>query len=390
MVGAAGAISRPLGTSPWPYLQDGVPNGNSKLRWQGQIHPRVQVLLHDITSHVVVRKAPAVATGASEDEKQLAIALGQVGALPQTPSVFQGWTIDNKSMAAIAELAARSKQDWTSIHSELDKVQAKVNDEVISKELDVLEDLMPYRAGVFAEAMLQAGAILPYFQGLAGFTAASHPQTTELCLIAHMVAKFMAMHFKKIYDRPRPSELRPALLPPIEVPGHAAFPSGHATEAHLLAHILTAALPDMHPSVPLLVPMAHRIAINREVMGVHYRSDSEAGEVLADATFQLVMTIAGWTSKKDKGEVGKRWRVARAEPDSGNVTTILGRTLRAARNEWSPAPDGAGLAAKAGNQGKQGRRGWAYEAPAQTNTGSEATTDKKQHKGRRTIRRTRP
>lgn len=328
--------------------------------------PRVQLLPPRLIDLVVPRKPPQANAGASDAEKALAIALAQLNELPQAPSTFQGWTIDNKSMAAIAELAARSKDDWTSIQKELDAVQTKVTDDVIHKELDVLEDLMPYRAGLAAEAMIQAGAILPYFQGIAGFTAASHPQTTELCLIAHMVAKFMVMHFKKIYDRPRPSELRPLLLPPIEVPGHAAFPSGHATESHLLAHFLTAALPDAHAAVPLLVPLAHRIAINREVMGVHYRSDSEAGEVLADATFRLVMKITGWTRTSPAGTVGERWRVARAEPGNEAAETIVDRTLRAARNEWSPPKQGAAAGSGSANGTDTKRRGWAYSGSVAT------------------------
>jgi hypothetical protein len=38
----------------------------------------------------------------------------------------------------------------------------------------------------------------------------------------------------------------------------------------------------------LLNRLAERIARNREVLGVHYRSDSEAGRQLAQATFDVL------------------------------------------------------------------------------------------------------
>ena len=77
----------------------------------------------------------------------------------------------------------------------------------------------------------------------------------------------------------------------------AAFPSGHATESHLIARLLGIVLPDKHPARPLLLPLAHRIAINREVMGLHYRSDSEAGELLAEMTLKDALSFAGWKAE---------------------------------------------------------------------------------------------
>src|SRR5438067_10068728 len=55
---------------------------------------------------------------------------------------------------------------------------------IAQRELNMLVDLMEYRDGVMSEATAQATGIIAYFQGLAGFTDASHPQTTDLCIIA--------------------------------------------------------------------------------------------------------------------------------------------------------------------------------------------------------------
>src|SRR5260370_34440656 len=63
----------------------------------------------------------------------------------------------------------------------------------------------------------------------------AYPATTKVLSIASLVGTFVAMYFKNVYSRPRPAELCPALLPPIEIPGHASFPSGHSIQAHLMA-----------------------------------------------------------------------------------------------------------------------------------------------------------
>ena len=147
--------------------------------------------------------------------------------------------------------------------------------------------------------------MIGYFQGIAPFTYLSHPNTYCLAHIAVTVAQFLAFHFKAKFDRPRPSQLHPGLVPPVDVPQHAAYPSAHATEAWLLAHCLNAAmqtqgnLPLMevtHPDVVgvaskkrnALFDMAARIARNREVLGVHYPSDSEAGKRLAWKAFPVL------------------------------------------------------------------------------------------------------
>jgi hypothetical protein len=109
------------------------------------------------------------------------------------------------------------------------------------------------------------------------------------------------MHYKYNYDRARPSRLSPKLMPPIAPPGHASFPSGHATQARLIALCLEKVMPAaIIPVDGLGVPqpqhgplrkMADRIARNREVLGLHYPSDSVAGKTLADQTFALLATV---------------------------------------------------------------------------------------------------
>jgi hypothetical protein len=221
---------------------------------------------------------------------------------------FKGWTIENRAIAAVAELAAHpGAANW-----QIDCKPANWKDqppERIQRELDMLEALMGYRDGVMSEAITQATSIIPYFQGLVGFTDASHPQTTNLCIIALNLGQFAVMLYKQQFNRPRPSQLRPALLPQFDVPGHASYPSGHSTESHLIAYVLRRVLEKYHPALEMLHPLADRIALNREVMGLHYRSDSEAGKVLAERIDRVIGNVAGHETiiKQTLSDATKEW-----------------------------------------------------------------------------------
>jgi membrane-associated phospholipid phosphatase len=113
------------------------------------------------------------------------------------------------------------------------------------------------------------------------------------------------MHHKARFNRMRPSSILPCLLPPLEVPGHAAYPSGHATQAQLIAMCLEIVMPrnrvmPASPAGPVgqfmpqygpLRMMADRIARNREVAGLHYRSDTWAGRILAAGCFRIMLQL---------------------------------------------------------------------------------------------------
>src|SRR6186997_1343785 len=73
--------------------------------------------------------------------------------------------------------------------------------------------------------------------------AKSAPATQALVAIAAHIGQFQVMQYKLQFNRARPSQYSPALLPPIEVPGHPAFPSGHATESFLIALCLERVMP---------------------------------------------------------------------------------------------------------------------------------------------------
>ena len=97
---------------------------------------------------------------------------------------------------------------------------------------------------------------------------------------------------KKFYDRVRPTILSEELFknsfintkiePWIELPAHPAYPSGHATQSMFIAEILSHLDPLNRECYE---KAADEIATNREIAGLHYRSDSLAG-------YKLGRTIA--------------------------------------------------------------------------------------------------
>ena len=83
---------------------------------------------------------------------------------------------------------------------------------------------------------------------------------------------------KVYYDRIRPSYLNEEIEPVIDNPKHPSYPSGHATQAYFIAHILS----DKYPENKIkYLKLANNIALNRERGGFHFRSDSNYGRKIA-------------------------------------------------------------------------------------------------------------
>lgn len=93
------------------------------------------------------------------------------------------------------------------------------------------------------------------------------------------------MEAKKFFDRVRPSYLDTDLKTAIPVPAHPAYPSAHAVNAHLIKFMLSELNPDLSEQYE---DEAERIATNREIAGVHYSSDSEAGQEMAEQLYAIL------------------------------------------------------------------------------------------------------
>lgn len=123
--------------------------------------------------------------------------------------------------------------------------------------------------------------------------------------VGHLIREIMAniqyplFRYKVYFERARPYQvascagLHPMYMPqthPLH-PGHGAFPSGHATFSYFWAHFLARFNNDPNERA-LMLKAAKQVATNRERAGLHFASDSKAGnelgEKIATAMFEAM------------------------------------------------------------------------------------------------------
>lgn len=125
------------------------------------------------------------------------------------------------------------------------------------------------------------------------FNADSLPLTAQLAANVWKDAEYYIWKYKNYFVRIRPYKLEPR-LENLEETNWAAYPSGHATNSYVNAFLFSQLLPEF---TSFFMKDAYDMAYSREIIGVHYPSDSESGRLLA---FQLVKKmLADETFKKD-------------------------------------------------------------------------------------------
>jgi len=109
--------------------------------------------------------------------------------------------------------------------------------------------------------------------------------------------------FKREVLRDRPwngcdAALQPMFLRPDRLyPGHPSYPSGHATLAYTWAALLSELFPG---KANRLEQAADEVAMLREVAGVHFRSDSEAGRLLGkQIAAGILRTLRGHSAESE-------------------------------------------------------------------------------------------
>jgi membrane-associated phospholipid phosphatase len=223
--------------------------------------------------------------------------------------------------------------DWRKkTHPRMTELWKKIDNNTTNSEIDELTGAAKDRASAMGEILSQDVEFNTDFMALLAITPGSHPNTYRVLLIANLIGFYAALYYKGFFNRPRPSQLCPALLPPIPMPGHASWPSGHATQAQLKAlcmeHVLDGPLKkDALGAVSSnLRALARRVARNREIAGLHYPSDSVAGRELAETIFQHLIdmkrdSLPPWAFLPDKEPI-----------------TLFSRTVTAAQAEWRDGP----------------------------------------------------
>ena len=104
--------------------------------------------------------------------------------------------------------------------------------------------------------------------------------------IRRKIMKFMnkyadpiIMNLKVKYDRIRPSKFDKRVKEIINLPDHPSYPSGHACQSYTIAYLLSLKYPDKEK---FYLNYAKEVSENREIMGLHYPSDSEYGRKIAE------------------------------------------------------------------------------------------------------------
>ncbi len=151
---------------------------------------------------------------------------------------------------------------------------------------DELHQLLLYADNLrmmrMAEIIAQLYNPLPYWADLLMRTPAAAPATWAVIDTAVAVGQMVAMHFKRRFNRARPAQLYPALMPPAPTPQHPSYPNAHALQGYLIAQCLSGVVPDM---VQLLEALAARVGENREIAGFHFPSDTAASKTLAPLVY---------------------------------------------------------------------------------------------------------
>ena len=102
---------------------------------------------------------------------------------------------------------------------------------------------------------------------------------------------YFLLREKLAFARARPEQLVPELTLVIKTPRHSAYPSGHAGQSYAGALILSKLDPVNEQKY---IQMAKDVAQRREIAGVHYPSDSAAGQKIAEQVIEKLMKVPAY------------------------------------------------------------------------------------------------
>lgn len=125
----------------------------------------------------------------------------------------------------------------------------------------------------------------------------------ETHLIFQMIHNDMSVLIakqKETFDRVRPEYLSHKIRPSINTPAHPSYPSGHASMSYIYAEIFSMIDPE---NKEIYLKSAYRISVGREIAGVHYPSDTEAGKALADQFTAIIIKNNDFLQQLNKAKI---------------------------------------------------------------------------------------
>ncbi|TYO67235.1 phosphatase PAP2 family protein [Bradyrhizobium hipponense] len=203
------------------------------------------------------------------------------------------WDPDVLSLLFLIEFIEKCGPGWKAINlagqqPDLLGWQSAANSAFVNAEIHHLQQLMQTdRERYMAEIVIQHDNAPAYWVSMLSINSHAHFKTLVVMNLAVRIGQIVAAYYKKKYKRPRPSFVCPGLVPAFGPPAHASFPSAHSLQSWLLSLFLAEVLPDYSNELNWL---ATRVAFNRERAGVHYPSDTAAGEFIARACRNMIKT----------------------------------------------------------------------------------------------------
>lgn len=177
-------------------------------------------------------------------------------------------------------------------------------------ELEYLMKLVPERKAKITQIEKEVEVTNFQFGAHRYDTLRNEPEfaeTSKLLIAAYDDMAIAVFYFKQRFNRVRPSILAGGqgkkLDTAIKIPDHPAYPSGHATAVHMVAYLLQELDPE---NAAKYRADAAQIARNREVAGVHYPSDSEAGRLLGRQIADALLSHAGFRKQLEKAK--EEWK----------------------------------------------------------------------------------
>jgi len=166
-------------------------------------------------------------------------------------------------------------------------------------QMQLLRGYSDLRADRIPEIYRQMDDIISFFEAAHHMNLNRREATLHVLSAVHSVVISLSMQAKHHTWMPRPSEYAAQVQPIIPTPDHSSYPSGHATEAFALATVLHRLMTGQklgqamtEPDLPMVFRIAHRIAVNRTVAGVHFPVDSAAGACLGAALGEAICDMA--------------------------------------------------------------------------------------------------
>ncbi|HEY4318556.1 MAG TPA: phosphatase PAP2 family protein [Herbaspirillum sp.] len=109
--------------------------------------------------------------------------------------------------------------------------------------------------------------------------------------------------YKDVWKRPRPHIYSDLVKPAVKLSKSGSYPSGHATDATLMAIVLSDMVPEKRAAI---MARGAEYANNRVVGGIHFRSDIEAGRIVGTVIAARLQTQGDFNAAYDAAKVELR------------------------------------------------------------------------------------